>query len=296
VAAASTIAQRRRRAGVAFAAPAAVFFVAFLALPVLAVFAMAFTTWTGFNLNDIAWAGTANFRELGSDEIFHRALLHTLVFVVLSAILLNAVGLSLALLIYSRVRGHDFLRVAMFVPLGLSPVITGVIWQQMLGPYGMVNQALDSVGLFHPPVLFLGDPQLAFPTLMAATVWQYSGYNMLLYYAGLQSLPLERLEAAAIDGAGWSARFRYVVVPYLRPVIAVVVVLNLIGGWKVFELVYVLTGGGPDRATEVLSTYLYQQGFSLNANGYASAIAVVIVVLAMLSALLRGGIHGEVTA
>jgi ABC-type sugar transport system permease subunit len=116
---------------------------------------------------------------------------------------------------------------------------------------------------------------------------------MLLYYSGLQSLPRERIEAASIDGAGPIARFRHIILPYMRPVIAVVIVLNLIGGWKVFELVYVLTNGGPSHGTEVLSTYLYQQAFTISANGYASAIALVIVVLATASALLRGRIHGE---
>jgi raffinose/stachyose/melibiose transport system permease protein len=271
------------------------FFAVFMVIPVLAVIGLAFSSWTGFNLHDITFNGLGNFRKLPDDTIFVHALLHTAAFVAVTTVALNAFGLSLAILINSRVRGHDFLRIAMFVPLGLSPVITGVIWQQLLGPYGLVNSALDSLGFASHPVQFLGDPSLAFWTVIAASIWQYSGYNMLLYYAGLQSLPQERLEAAAIDGAGPIARFRHIVVPYLRPVIAVVVVLNLIGGWKVFDLVYVLTSGGPNHSTEVLSTYLYQQAFTISANGYASAIALVIVVLATFSALLRGRIHGDPT-
>src|SRR6059058_2120880 len=153
-----------------------------------------------------------------------------LLLVAFSTVLLNVFGLGLALLINSRVRGHDFLRVAMFLPLGLSPAIAALIWQQILGPYGFLNLALgrDGLGLTHKPIGFLGDTNLAFATVVAIAIWQYSGYNMLLYYAGLQSLPTERVEAAAIDGAGALNRLRYVVVPYLRPVIAVVVVLNLI--------------------------------------------------------------------
>jgi raffinose/stachyose/melibiose transport system permease protein len=229
--------------------------------------------------------------------VFGKALVHTVLFVVFSTVLLNAFGLGLALLIHSRVRGHDFLRVAMFLPLGLSPAIAALIWQQILGPYGFVNLVVgrNGLGLAHKPIGFLGDPKLAFATVVGIAVWQYSGYNMLLYYAGLQSLPTERVEAAAIDGAGAFNRLRYVVVPYLRPVIAVVVVLNLIGGWKVFELVYVLTNGGPNRATEVLSTYLFQQAFEFSRVGYASTFAVVIVALATVSALARSRISGTVT-
>ena len=286
----------RRRAGAIFIAPAAAFFAVFLLLPVAAVVALAFSEWSGFSIDQIAWRGVDNFRALGGDSVFDKSLVHTVLFVVFSTVLLNIVGLGLAMLINTRVRGHDFLRVAMFLPLGLSPAIAALIWQQILGPYGFVNLSVGEtgLGLTDKPINFLGDPKLAFATVIGIAVWQYSGYNMLLYYAGLQSLPAERLEAAAIDGAGWFSRLRYVVVPYLRPVIAVVVVLNLIGGWKVFELIYVLTGGGPNRATEVLSTYLFQQAFEFSRVGYASTFAVVIISLAMISAVMRSRISGEV--
>jgi raffinose/stachyose/melibiose transport system permease protein len=287
--------KRSRRAGAAFVAPAALFFGIFMVLPVIAVIGLAFSNWTGFNVHDVSYAGLSNFRALPHDDIYVRALLHTIAFVALTTVSLNILGFAFAMLINTRVQGHDFLRIAMFVPLALSPVITGVIWQQMLGPYGLVNSALQSLHLASSPVQFLGEPDLAFWTVIAASIWQYSGYNMLLYYSGMQSLPKERLEAAAIDGAGAIARFRHIIIPYMRPVMAVVIVLNLIGGWKVFELVYVLTNGGPNHSTEVLSTYLYQQAFTISANGYASAIAVVIVVLATLSALLRGRIQGAVS-
>jgi raffinose/stachyose/melibiose transport system permease protein len=291
VAARSYVTRRTRRAGATLVAPPAVFFVGFNVLPVLAVVGLAFSSWSGFNVHDVTYTGLSNFRELRHDDLFVRSLLHTVAFVALSTLALNVLGFSLAMLINSRVQGHDFLRIAMFVPLGLSPVITGVIWQQLLGPYGLVNSALGSLHLISSPVQFLGDPNLAFWTVIAAAIWQYSGYNMLLYYSGLQSLPRERLEAASIDGAGAVARFRHIIVPYMRPVIAVVIVLNLIGGWKVFELVYVLTNGGPNHGTEVLSTYLYQQAFTISANGYASAIALVVVVLDSISRINRRGLH-----
>jgi raffinose/stachyose/melibiose transport system permease protein len=285
---------RRARAGAIFIAPAAAFFSVFLLFPIVAVILLAFTSWNGFNINEIAWNGVDNFRQLGSDDVFSTALGHTVIFVAVSTVALNVFGLLFAVLINTRVRGHDFLRVAMFLPLGLAPVVTAILWQQILGPYGMVNTLLiDTFHVRTTPIGFLGDPDVALWTVITAAVWQYSGFNMLLYYAGLQSLPMERLEAASIDGAGAWARFRYVTLPFLRPVVAVVVVLNLIGGWKVFELVYVMTSGGPDRATEVLSTYLYQQAFSFNAVGYASSIAVVIIALATISALMRGRLAGE---
>jgi ABC-type sugar transport system permease subunit len=188
VATPNQLAKRNRRAGATFVAPAALFFAVFMVLPVIAVIGLAFSNWTGFNVHDVSYAGLSNFRQLPHDELFVRALLHTVAFVVLSTIALNIFGFSFAMLINSRVQGHDFLRIAMFVPLALSPVITGVIWQQLLGPYGLVNSALQSLHFASSPVQFLGDPGLAFWTVIAASIWQYSGYNMLLYYSGMQSL------------------------------------------------------------------------------------------------------------
>jgi len=281
------------RVKAAFIGPAVAYFGVFLLVPVLAALGFAWTRWSGIDLAQATWNGTGNFTALVSDAVFKEALVHTLTYVVVSTVFVNVIGLALALLINTRVRGHEALRVAMFVPLALSPVIVAVLWQYLLGPYGFVNQVLGSVlGVTDKPVSFLGDPHLAFITVIAATIWQFAGGNMLLYYAGLQSLPQERMEAAAIDGAGWLSRLRWVVLPHLRPTVAVVVALNLIGGWKVFDLVYVLTRGGPDRSTEVLSTYLYEQAFTLNNVGFASAIACVICLLAVVSTLVRRPIAG----
>ncbi|MFN8221730.1 MAG: sugar ABC transporter permease [Gaiellales bacterium] len=285
---------RRRTAGAVFIAPAVAFFSLFLLFPVLAVVGLAFAHWTGFNLHQIVWAGTDNFRLLWSDEIFHQSLVHTIVFVAFTTVALNVVGFAVAMLINSRVRGSGYLRLAVFLPLALSPVLTAILWQQILGPYGFVNQfVVTTMHWRTQPIGFLGDPDLALWTVILAAIWQYAGYNTLLYYAGLQGLPHERMEAASIDGAGAWSRIRYVVIPYLRPVIAIAIVLNLIGGWKVFDLVYVLTGGGPSHGTEMLSTYLYLQAFTFNDMGYASTIALVIVALALLSVLVRGRIAGE---
>lgn len=278
---------RVNTAGALFIAPAAVFFSIFLLFPTLAAIALAFTTWDGYALSGIHWTGLDNFSALVSDAVVRTAFRNTLVFVASTVVLLNVVGLGLALLIQTRVRGHDYLRVAMFVPLAVSPVVTAVIWQQLLGPYGILNSALQQLHLHAGTVGFLTDPALVNKTVITAAVWQYSGFNMLLYYAALQGLPSELVEAATVDGALWWNRLRYVVIPYLRPVIAVVVVLNLIGGWKVFDLVWVLTQGGPNHGSEVLATDLYNEAFKLSSFGYSSAIGVVIMALALVSALAR---------
>jgi raffinose/stachyose/melibiose transport system permease protein len=152
---------------------------------------------------------------------------------------------------------------------------------------GGLNQLLDVLGLIDQPIFWLGDPRFALGAIIVATVWQFAGYNMILYYAGLQNVPASLLEAAELDGAGPWGRFLYVVLPALYHVVGVVVLLNIIGGLRIFDIVYVMTRGGPNRSTEVLATYMYEQGFQLNDMGTASAIAVVLILLALAASLLR---------
>ncbi|MDX6399408.1 MAG: raffinose/stachyose/melibiose transport system permease protein [Gaiellaceae bacterium] len=281
---------RSNAAGALFVVPAALFFLVLLLLPTLAAIALAFTYWDGFSVGSVRWAGVHNFTALMSDPVFRSSLRNTLAFVIGTVVFLNLFGLGAALLIHTRVRGHDFLRVAMFVPLAISPVVTAIIWQQLLSPYGIINSALGDLGF--QSQAFLGDPALVNKSVIIVAIWQYSGFDMLLYYAALQGAPQSLLEAATVDGARFGNRLRFVIIPYLRPVIAVVVIFNMIGGWKVFDLVWVLTQGGPNHASDVLATELYSNAFELNSFGYASMIGVVIVVLALVSSLTRRRISG----
>jgi raffinose/stachyose/melibiose transport system permease protein len=287
----SPASRRKRIIPALFLAPAMLLFISILLVPVVAVVVLGFTGWTGFDIQQISFEGARNYRELTRDSFFIAAFLHTLVLITATAALMNGLGIAAAMVVNSRVRGSEFLRIAMFLPLGLSPIITAVIWQRMLGPFGIVNEVLGRFGI--SPIDFFGQPRMAFGALIAAYVWQYTGYNMLLYYAALQSLPIERIEAAAVDGASKWRQFRHVVLPFLRPVVAVVVILNLIGGWKIFDIVYVLTGGGPNRATDVLATYLYEQSFTFSNVGYASAIGTIIIGLAIVSSLTRRALAGS---
>jgi ABC-type sugar transport system permease subunit len=161
------------------------------------------------------------------------------------------------------------------------------MWSRLLDAFGAANQIIALVDPRAKPTLFLGDPDLALASVIVATVWQFTGYNMLLYYAGLQHLPRDQVEAAGIDGAGKSATIRHVVIPSLYPVMGTAILLNVIGGLRVFDLIYVMTKGGPNRSTEVLATYMYEQAFKFSDMGYASAIALVIVVLSVTAAILR---------
>jgi raffinose/stachyose/melibiose transport system permease protein len=274
--------------GISLVAPTVLVFAGFVAVPIVAVFLTSFTRWSGFDVAGAEWNGIDNYAGLLNDPIFLRAFLHTLVFTVATTLLLNAAGFGLALLVNTHVRATHFLKAVLFLPVLLSPVIVGLMWSGLLrGVGGGLNQLLDFLGLIDRPVFWLGERQFALAAIILATVWQFAGYDMILYYAGLQNVPVTLLEAAEIDGVGYIGKLVHVVVPSLYHVMSVVVLLNVIGGLRIFDIVYVMTRGGPSRSSEVLATYMYEQGFQLNAMGVASAIAVVLVLLAIVAAAVR---------
>jgi ABC-type sugar transport system permease subunit len=275
------------RTGFFFSLPAILFFLLFILIPVLSTFLLSLTEWKGFALENIRFAGLANFRDMFTDSVFFTSLKNTLIFVGLTTLLLNLLGFIGASIIDTGIRGSGFFKNAIFLPVLLSPIIIGIMWSRMLDAFGIVNQLLRSAGLIQLPVMFLGDERIALYTVIGATIWQYTGYDMLLYYAGLQGVPSELIEAATIDGAGRLAIRIRIILPVLSPVIAIAMVLNMIGGFKVFDIVYVMTAGGPNNSSHVFATYLFQQAFRFNRMGYASVIAIVIIAFSIVAALLR---------
>jgi len=273
--------------GFLFSLPAIIFFLLFILVPVLSTFVLSLTEWKGFSLENIRFAGLANFGEMFTDTVFFTSLKNTLIFVGLTTVLLNLFGFIGASIIDTGIRGSGFLKNAVFLPVLLSPIIIGIMWSRMLDAFGIVNQLLKSAGLIQLPVMFLGDERIALYTVIGATIWQYTGYDMLLYYAGLQGVPSELIEAATIDGASPLAIRIRVILPVLSPVIAIAMLLNMIGGFKVFDIVYVMTAGGPNNSSHVFATYLFQQAFRFNRMGYASVIAIVIIAFSIVAALLR---------
>jgi raffinose/stachyose/melibiose transport system permease protein len=273
--------------GLAFVLPSLAVFAAFLVLPVASIFLISLLRWAGFRIGDWQFAGLGNFEHLVSDPVFWAAFAHTVLFTVATTVLLNVLGFAFALLVASRLPGHRLAKSVLFLPVLLSPVVVGLMWSRILDAFGAFNQLITLVAPKSQPVLFLGDPDLVLPSIIVAIVWQFTGYNMLLYYAGLQNLPRDLVEAASIDGAGTWASIRNVVIPSLYPVVGTAILLNVIGGLRVFDLVYIMTRGGPNRSSEVMATYMYEQGFKFSDMGYAGAIAVVIVARSIVGAVMR---------
>jgi raffinose/stachyose/melibiose transport system permease protein len=238
----------------------------------------AFTDWDGLS-PDFAFVGLGNFVEMTNDPDAMQALWHTLVIAVAITVIQNGIGLLLALGVNSAIKSRNVLRVFLFAPAVITPIVTAYLWRNLLSPDGAVNSLLELVGLDSWRQNWLGDPDLALWSVVAVIVWQFAGYSMVIFLAGLQSVPKEIYEAAAIDGAGSLRRFWSVIRPLLAPAFTINLMLSIIGGIKLFDQVYALTGGGPGHATDTLSTLIYKDAFTLGEFGYSIALAVVLTIV-----------------
>lgn len=261
-----------------FAVPAFLFYGFAVLWPSLRGAFLAFTNWDGLSQDyDVIWFD--NFVRIFTTESSLRALIMTIVFAVAITVLQNAIGLVLALAVNSGLKSQNFLRVLLFAPVVITPVVVAFLWKFLLTPNGPVNGLLDLVGLGGVTPSWLGEPFWAAFSIVMMVVWQKAGYSMVIYVAGLQSIPQEVEEAAAVDGAGSWQRFWSVTWPLLAPATAINVLLTLVGGLKMFTEVFVLTAGGPGGSTDTLSTLLYKSAFQFNEFGYGIALAIVLAII-----------------
>ncbi len=271
-----------------FVLPALVFYALFLALPIVGVVIISLLDWSGISMKDIKFAGLANYRAMAGDPVFWQALWHNIVFIGVGAVAMVILGLFLAVLLEQGLRGSNLFRGIFFIPTIMSLVVVGIVFVLLLSPeLGLVNPLLRSAGLGSLTRAWLGDPATALPTVIGVDVWKNFGLAMFLFVAGLKSIPQEYYEAASIDGAGAWRRFLDITLPALRPVTAVVITLTSINTLKLFDLVYVMTAGGPNHASQVLTTWMYAQGFMFNNMGYGSALAVVLLIVTFVITVIQ---------
>ena len=263
-------------------APWLIGLVVFQAAPIGGAAALAFAEWAP--PLPIEWVGTANFEAMLRDPRFWQALGNTLVYGLGTVIPGLAIGLGLALLLRGQHRGGAVLRGAVFLPAIVSGVATALVWGWILNPrFGLLNAILGLVGIEGPA--WLQDPAWAMPALIVMGLWNV-GINVMVYLAALNTVPRELHEAAALDGAGRAGRFRHVVWPALTPITFYLAIVNAIGAFQVFTPTYLLTSGGPDGSTLTLALYTYQNAFDYGRLGYASALAIAVVLgLVALTAL-----------
>jgi multiple sugar transport system permease protein len=286
---------RRTYAAYALVTPAVTLMLAMLLGPLAGVVALSFTDYQ-LGAPDFSWIGLANYHDLFADRVFWTALRNTLTYVVIVVPGAVVAGLAIALLIQSGTSLRSLYRTIYFLPVMATLIAMAVVWEFMLHPqFGLVNGLLRSAGL--PAFAWLQDRSTALYALCVIGIWQAIGFNMVLFLAGLVSIPKQLYEAAEIDGAssGW-ARFRLVTWPMLGPVTTFIVVISGIRSFQVFDTVQVLTKGGPSKSTEVLIHTMYTEGFEFFRSGYASAITVVFLVFVLALTLVKSrladrGVH-----
>jgi multiple sugar transport system permease protein len=283
---------RKREAGVAFVflAPALLGFLVFYAWPAVRGLYLSFTDYDLLTAPE--FTGLDNYRRLLEDDVFWNSLWVTLEYVVINIGVQMVVALLIAVLIH-RLTRSTVIRGIILLPYLVSNVVVALVWYWMADyNLGILNEALGWVGI--DPVSFFGDETWAIPTIALVNVWRHMGYTALLIFAGLQTINRDVYEAAAVDGASERRMFFQITLPLLRPVLALVLVISVIGSWQIFDAVAVTTQGGPVDSTRVIQYYIYENAFTRFDFGYASAISVVLflilagIALAQLK-LLRAG-------
>jgi ABC-type sugar transport system permease subunit len=254
-------------------------------VPVVTLFYMSFTNWNVFGKAD--WIGLANFQRLLGDGSFRISVLNTLYYSVMHIPLTIVVSLGLALLLNNKLRGIAFFRTAAFFPYITSIVAIAVVWNLLFSPdYGPINQILRFIGFENPPG-WLTSSEWAMPAVVIVSTWRDMGYYMILFLAGLQTVPRELHEAARVDGANVFQRFVNVTLPCLRPTMFFVTVMLTINSFKIFDLILVMTNGGPGQSTLVLSQFIYKKGFEESQFGYASAAAVALFLMCIVVTIIQ---------
>lgn len=278
---------RRRRADVPWllALPGIAALVLFHFVPIGFGGYYAFTDWDGLTHAD--WIGLGNFREIFADRSARGALWHTLVLAFCFVVIVNAIGLTLAVALNRAVKTRHVLRALFFVPVALSPLAIAFIWRWIFQYDGALNRVLAGVGLESLRHVWLAEPSTALWSILVVMVWQFSGLAMVLYLAGLQGISDDVYEATLVDGASGWFRLRKVVLPLLAPAMTVSVTITTIVGLRVFEQILALTEGGPVDATETLGTQVYEQTFAVGRFGYGAAFALILTALITVLALTQ---------
>ena len=231
------------------------------------------------------FVGLDNYTRLLGDPAFRRALLNNLAVIVVAVGVQLPIALMIATLLTGRVRGRALFRLAFFVPYVISEVVAAVLWKLILAPEGLLDASLKDVGLGRTTQLWLADPHVVMMSILFVLTWKYFGFYTLLFLAALQAVPTERVEAAVLDGANSWQIFRYITLPAIAPTVRIATFLAMIGAIQLFDLVWVMTKGGPVGASTTMVSYMVGSGLQNYEYGYASAVAVTISLLAFTMSL-----------
>ncbi|UOQ90013.1 sugar ABC transporter permease [Agromyces endophyticus] len=287
-----------------FAGPAVLVYVVFVLLPVVLAAYYSFFNWNGLGPLD-RFIGLDNYTRLLTDPVFHRSVYNNFFIIVLSLLIQGPLAILIALLMNRPLRFRGLLRALIFVPYVLSEVTAGLAWQILLqsvppARWGPVDTLLQAIGIENPPA-WLADPDVVMWTMFGILTWKYLGLAIILMLAGLSGVPEELYEAAALDGAGWWKTQWYITVPLLGPTIRIWAFLSIIGALQLFDMVWIVTGGGPLNASSTMAVYMVKNGLNVTQIGYGSAVAVVLFLISLVIALvyqrfaLRRDLAGAIT-
>ncbi|HWA19569.1 MAG TPA: sugar ABC transporter permease [Devosia sp.] len=269
-----------------FIAPALVFYAFVTLIPSIRGISDAFTDWDGISITR-NFVGLKNFIKIFSDRAALAAIGQTLTIAVAVTVIQNLVGLLLALGIASRIRSRKILSVILFAPAVVTPLVTAYVWKFMYTPGGPLFSIFDMFGIGDLTPSWLGDHRLALWSVIAVIIWQFAGYSMVIFLAGLQAIPKDIVEAAELDGAGSFASTLFIKLPLLGPAFLVNIMLSLTSGLKQFDLVWVMTAGGPGTSTHTISTLIYQNAFQFGYYGFSIALAVMLTLIAIPVSLVQ---------
>ncbi|MFC4321558.1 carbohydrate ABC transporter permease [Litchfieldia salsa] len=283
----SSLQRSENLAGFLFVAPMLIGVSILVLIPIFATFILSFADWKFIqNIDQLKWIGFENFKGLFGDKVFTKSLLNNGIFLFTVPICM-AISLVLAVVIDKSVYMKSYFKVAFFMPYISSVVAIAVVWQVLFHPSaGPINQTLMSLGIENPP-LWIADPNFALISVMLIQVWISVGFNLIIYIAGLQSIPRELYEAAEMDGANSWQRFRKITFPMVSPTSFFLLITGIIATFKVFDLIAVLTKGGPLHSTSVLVWHLYDTAFVNLDIGYSSAMAVILFLIVFLITIFQ---------
>ncbi len=277
----------QNRPGFLFIMPALLLYIIFFIYPFIQSILISLTNWNGVNPQKV-FIGLRNYTDILKDHLMWESLSHNLVWVIIGTISPLVIGLLLAVLLSNeKVKGRTVFRTIYFMPVILSPVVVGLIWGWVYNPiFGMLNRVLDIIGLGAYSRGWLGDPNLALYMVLIAAIWSYFGFCLVILVAGMQNIDTELYDAANMDGANPWQQFMNVTIPQLSSVLTMIVAYTMIGGFNVFDIVYIMTGGGPANSTELIATYTYKQSFQLNSVGYGATLSMVMTLLSLIASFL----------
>ncbi|NOY08595.1 MAG: sugar ABC transporter permease [Spirochaetes bacterium] len=275
-----------------FLAPSLIIFAVYRITPMFWNLLLSFKKWNFLSAN--IWVGLKNYRMMIRDPVFWESFKNTIIYFAAGSPTAIIFAILMALLVNQNIRGRNTYRSIIFLPYPLTTVAIGIIWKWLYNEkVGLINYILRSLGIIDKNIPFLNSFSLALPSVIITSIWQVVGFFMIIILTGLQSIPEQLYEAAELDGASHRKRFYYITLPLLKPSIFLCFIIGIINSFTMFDLVYVMTNGGPGHSTEILVSYIYKNAFTFSRIGYAAAITVFLFLFLLFITSIVNRFSGE---